>query len=306
MTKRDTLSMLLDNIDNVRAGLYDLRADQPRDLVLERAIHLARALAAKLATIATQDHERDAEAPTGRMDVVVDGHRRDFVFRPDSVGDTGVIEQIFEGRDYDISRFALSNAFERYVEGIRTRGRRPLIIDAGANIGASPIYFLSQYPDAAIVAIEPERQNCELLRTNCAGLDVRLIEGALDSRPGSRFLNDPGRSDWGFQVSNQGLYEVPAVAIPQILQDYPPNAYTPAILKIDIEGSEQEVFSGDVHWLAEMQLVIIELHDWMLPSKATARNFLRAISSFDFDFVHVGENVFCFNNALLRGATEQL
>lgn len=299
MTKRDTLSMLLDNIDNVRAGLYDLRADQPRDLVLERAIHLARALAAKLATIATQDHERDAEAPTGRMDVVVDGHRRDFVFRPDSVGDTGVIEQIFEGRDYDLSRFALSNAFERYVEDIRTRGRRPLIIDAGANIGASPIYFLSQYPDAAIVAIEPERQNCELLRTNCAGLDVRVIEAAIDSRSGTRFLHDPGRSDWGFQVSDHGLYEVPTVSVPQILQDYPSSTYAPAIFKIDIEGSEKALFSGEVGWLATMPLVIIELHDWMLPAEATARNFLRAISAFDFDFIHVGENTFCFNNALL-------
>jgi hypothetical protein len=49
-----------------------------------------------------------------------------------------------------------------------------------------------------------------------------------------------------------------------------------------------------------MPIVIVELHDWMLPGQAVARNFLRAISVLDFDFVHVGENVFCFNNELLR------
>jgi hypothetical protein len=73
-----------------------------------------------------------------------------------------------------------------------------------------------------------------------------------------------------------------------------------AILKIDIEGGEQDLFSGDVSWLPLMPIVIVELHDWMLPGQAVARNFLRAISVLDFDFVHVGENVFCFNNELLR------
>ena len=250
-----------------------------------------------------------------RMDVFVDEERRDFVFRPESVGDIGVIEQIFKRRDYDLTRFALNRDFERYVNSNRAKGRRPLMIDAGANIGASPIYFLSQYPDAAIIAIEPERRNCGLLRANCTGLDVRVIEAAIASQPGSRFLIDPGRGDWGFRVisdrdvSTDGVYvaEVAAVSIGQILHDDPSNDYAPpandyalAIVKIDIEGGEKDLFSGDVSWLETAPLVIVELHDWMLPGEATSRNFLRAISSFDFDFVHVGENAFCFNNTLLR------
>jgi len=238
-------------------------------------------------------------SPTDRMEVVVDNLTRDFVFRSDSIGDNGVIKQIFENGDYDLRRFALNTAFERYIESIRKSDRQPLIIDAGANIGASPIYFLSRYTDATIVAIEPERRNCELLRTNCTDLDVRVIEAALCSGPGKRFLHDPGHSDWGFRVADQGLYEVATVSVSQILADYPLDAYVPAILKIDIEGGEDDLFSRDVDWLERMAVVIIELHDWLLPGEATSRNFLRAISSFDFDFIHVGENAFCFNNALL-------
>ena len=239
----------------------------------------------------------------GRVQVTVDGHVREFIFRLDSVGDTGVIRQIFQRRDYDFSRLASSAVFERYVEGIRAQGRRPLIIDAGANIGASPIYFLSRYQDAAVVAIEPGWSNCIWLRANSVdrGLDVKIIEAAIVSQPGPRFLHDPGRGDWGFRVSSdRGLYEVATVTVPQILRDYSPDKYALTILKIDIEGGEKDLFSGEVDWLKTVPLVIIELHDWMFPGEAVSRNFLRAISAYDFDFVYVGENVFCFNNVLLR------
>lgn len=255
----------------------------------------------------TKKRAKHDSSVTGHLELSVDGLSRDFIFRSDSIGDTGVIKQIFERRDYDLTRFALNAVFEHYLAGIRKSDRRPLIIDAGANIGASPIYFLSQYPDAAIVAIEPERRNCALLRANCTGLDVQIIEAALCSGPGPRFLSDPGRSDWGFQVtaSDQGLYEVAAVSVPQILRDYPSSAYAPAIFKIDIEGGEKDLFSGEVGWLETIPLLIIELHDWMLPGEAAARNFLRAISAFDFDFIYVGENVFCFNNTLLRSVQHE-
>jgi Methyltransferase FkbM domain len=89
-------------------------------------------------------------------------------------------------------------------------------------------------------------------------------------------------------------------SVPQILVDFPPGEYSPLILKVDIEGGEKELFSGECNWLEQIPVVIIELHDWMLPGEANSRNFLKAISSFDFDFVYLNENAFCFNNRLLR------
>jgi FkbM family methyltransferase len=232
--------------------------------------------------------------------VSVNGENREFFFRHESVGDKGVIEQIFQNQDYELSRFSLYESFSRYVEGVESSGRTGLIIDAGANIGASPIFFHSKYPTATIVAIEPERNNCRYLKRNCVGLNVHVIKGALGSKPGTLFLQDPGLGDWGFRVSDHGLYKITITSVPQILEDFPPEKYSPLILKIDIEGGEKELFSGDFGWLEQIPLLIIELHDWMLPGKANSRNFLKAISSFDFDFVFLGENVFCFNNRLLR------
>jgi FkbM family methyltransferase len=230
----------------------------------------------------------------------VNGEVREFFFRGDSIGDKGVVEQIFQNQDYELSRFPLFQRFSDYVERAEGTGRTGLIIDAGANIGASPIFFHSKYPKAAVVAIEPERNNCRYLERNCAGLNIRIIEGAVGSKPGTLFLKDPGLSDWGFRVSDHGLYEVKVVSVPQILEDFPPGKYSPLILKIDIEGGEKELFSRDVGWLEQIPLLIIELHDWMLPGEANSKNFLKAIASYDFDFVYFRENIFCFNNALLR------
>ena len=75
---------------------------------------------------------------------------------------------------------------------------------------------------------------------------------------------------------------------------------SPFILKIDIEGSEEDVFSGDSSWLDQFPCVIIELHDWMLPFSGSSRNFQRAIARLDFDLVQRGENLFCFNRRILK------
>jgi len=235
-----------------------------------------------------------------KISLSINGENRDFFFRADSIGDKVVLEQIFQNRDYELSEFQLYPNFSAHVKRVESAGRTGLIIDAGANIGASPVFFRSRFPTAAIVAIEPERNNCRYLQRNCAGLDVRLIEGALGSRPGTAFLEDPGLSDCGFRVSDRGLYEVKVVSIPRILEDFPPKKFSLLIVKIDIEGGEKELFSQNFGWLQQVPLLIIELHDWMLPGEANSRNFLKAISSYDFDFVYFRENVFCFNNALLR------
>src|SRR5262245_38081103 len=43
-----------------------------------------------------------------------------------------------------------------------------LIIDAGANAGYASVVFLNKYPDARVIAIEPESSNVEMIRKNCS------------------------------------------------------------------------------------------------------------------------------------------
>jgi hypothetical protein len=95
----------------------------------------------------------------------------------------------------------------------------------------------------------------------------------------------------------KNLIAVPSISPQTILTEM--NAHVPMIFKIDIEGAEDYLFSGSTEWLDYFPLVIIELHDWMLPFSGSSRNFLRAVASHDFDFISKNENVFLFNRKIL-------
>jgi hypothetical protein len=67
-------------------------------------------------------------------------------------------------------------------------------------------------------------------------------------------------------------------------------------VKIDIEGFEEELFSKNTEWVDKFPLLVIELHDWMLPRDRTSAHFLTLIATLDRDFVYIGENVFSISN----------
>src|SRR5258706_4718209 len=55
-----------------------------------------------------------------------------------------------------------------------------VIIDAGANIGLSAVFFANQYPEALIVALEPDESNFLILQTNVAPYPlIKPIRAAL-------------------------------------------------------------------------------------------------------------------------------
>jgi len=227
---------------------------------------------------------------------VGEGSKRDFFYRPESVGDKGVIQQIFQNQDYELGHFRLTERLMKLGETESRRGRELLIIDAGANIGAAALYFSFRFTGSKVIAIEPERKNCELLRMNCAGLNIAVVEAALGCEAGKSFPSDHGLSDWGFRTGDTGEYEVDVVSVDQLFEE----KAAPFICKIDIEGGEANLFKRNYSWLERFPLVIIELHDWLLPGEGNSRNFLKAALEFDFDFVYRGENLFCFNNSLLK------
>ena len=228
-----------------------------------------------------------------------------FSYRDDSVGDKGVIRQIFQNKDYGISNWQQGKKlFEYHAE--QSKIRPSLIVDAGANIGASAVYFAKMFSGAVVFAIEPDVMNCHLLEINTIGLNVFNFHGAISSVDGVLALEDPGRSDWGFMTrpivdssSLKNTKKVKSISPSSILDHSSTRNTNPLILKIDIEGGEDDLFAGDTGWLNKFPLIIIELHDWMLPFSGSSRNFIKAVAQHDFDFVHRGENIFLFNRQLL-------
>jgi FkbM family methyltransferase len=229
----------------------------------------------------------------------IDNTNRPFFYRSNSHGDWGVVQQIFQNGDYDLSHFSQTKALHSFYLSLLPSNKTPLIVDAGANIGASVVYFAGLFPKSKILAIEPEAKNCALLKKNCEGLNFALLEGGIGCARGRLYLKDPGRGDWGFVLHTDGEYPVPVFGAEPIIADQIAQGLVPFIFKIDIEGGEAELFRENTSWVRRFPLLIIELHDWLFPGIANSRNFLRAICSLNFDLVIRGENVFCFNNDLL-------
>jgi predicted O-methyltransferase YrrM len=100
-----------------------------------------------------------------------DGRERGFRHRG-TRADLGVIEQIFQQQDYSLKPLQRGAELQALYERIAGAGQAPLILDAGANIGASVLYFAQAFPRARIAALEPARNNFEVLQANIAGLEV--------------------------------------------------------------------------------------------------------------------------------------
>jgi FkbM family methyltransferase len=228
------------------------------------------------------------------------GEKRQFTYR-ENTSDEKVIQQVFAAQHYNLGRLARHQEIMAYLQSMHQAGRRPLIIDAGANIGASSVYLALSFPEAQIVAIEPDAGNFALLSANVEGLKVRCLQAAIASSSGRTRLVDPGIGAWGYRTDPSGAGpEVPTVTVAQVFQENGEPLFHPFLVKIDIEGGERDLFEGDTSWVERTAIVVVELHDWLLPRQRTAIPFLRCVSALDRDFVQIGENVFSIDNRLGR------
>jgi FkbM family methyltransferase len=198
--------------------------------------------------------------------------------------DFDVLTQIFTQREY-----APLDA----LETVRS------IIDCGANVGYSSLYFLNRYPLARVIAVEPDPANAAICRKNLAryGDRAQVIESAVWSHPArlavARGVYRDGR-EWSTRVrevtSGEGASSdhVFAMDMPALLSHCPNGRAD--ILKVDIERSETTVFSNASGWLHRVGNIAIELHD------AECEDiFFASLRGFHCDVMRSGELTVCRN-----------
>lgn len=178
---------------------------------------------------------------------------------------------------------------------VNTKSKPKLVIDAGANVGYSSVYFANRYPSARIIAIEPESDNYRLLKRNVGPYhQVSTVQTALWDRVIPFHVTNQNSGAWAFQV------EEAKVADPGLTTTTTLNRLIAAsreqfidILKIDIEGAERHVFHSNLEWLDYVGTIVIELHDWIVPG--SSNSMWSAISGKRFDVV-ASENVYVLTN----------
>jgi FkbM family methyltransferase len=170
-----------------------------------------------------------------------------------------------------------------------------VIVDAGANVGMATLFFAQRYPQAKILAIEPEASNFEMLKQNCQSLpNITLVRAALWPEHRELKIENPVVDAWAFSISDEcgssdGSPRVPAITVTDILDRLCTDHID--LMKIDIEGSELHLFSRNSDkWLGQVHFIVIELHDRLIPGCSHA--FYSALVSRKFSQELRGENVF--------------
>ena len=138
-----------------------------------------------------------------------------------------------------------------------------LIVDCGANIGLSSYYLLHRYPEARVIAVEPDEANCALCRRNLAAFGERaIVMQAAVWRENRRLRIAPAsrsRGAWALRVEPDDEGPVEGLTLVEILRRAGQTGPVD-LLKIDIEGAETEVFRGSPEWLRITRNIAIELH----------------------------------------------
>lgn len=145
------------------------------------------------------------------------------------------------------------------------------IIDCGANIGLASLYLKRKFPHASIFAIEPESSNFNLLQLNTYGYSkIQCLNAAIWDADVDIRIFDNGGGNASFTVgvsqidtSSTYLATIRGITIKSLLRDIRSDV---DLIKIDIEGSEYELFNAQtIDWIHHVQNVAVEIHESMRP-----------------------------------------
>jgi FkbM family methyltransferase len=139
----------------------------------------------------------------------------------------------------------------------------PLIIDCGANMGLSVLYLSQLYPQAHIVAFEPETAVFDILQKNvqqfAADRNIEIYQKAVwESETTLQFFTDHGMGGSVTAQRDSALpVEVQTVRLADFLQQ------PVDFLKMDIEGAEYTVLKSCGPYLKNVANIFVEYHSYI-------------------------------------------
>lgn len=143
------------------------------------------------------------------------------------------------------------------------------IVDAGAHIGLSALFFARSFPASRIVAIEPAPSNLQLLQRNCAGENsIQILPAALWNRSAELACENAAAATWSYRMFERPPSDTePAIRGMTMEEVFQLTGWAEVdLLKIDIEGAEAELFGESATpWLGRVKAIAIELHDRVRP-----------------------------------------
>jgi FkbM family methyltransferase len=141
-----------------------------------------------------------------------------------------------------------------------TEKEKPVIIDCGANIGISILYFKSKYPNAVITAIEADPIIATILQNNLLNnnIQVEIIQKAIWSNSNELIQFGSSGDDSGSIFNLVNAKEVETIKLNDLFEKYE----EVDLLKIDIEGAEIEALKNGNINLTKIKRAFVEFHSF--------------------------------------------
>ncbi len=162
-------------------------------------------------------------------------------------GDFATLRQVIWDKEYDFN-----------LDEVQS------VIDLGANIGISTLVLANKFPEAHVIALEPEKNNFQLLQLNTSTKkNIKILNAAVWYQDGKVNIIDDTVKSNEFKVTNSSKSikneMIESISISSLMNRF--NFLKIDLLKIDIEGAEEDIFvKGDLSWLSKIRCCIIEIH----------------------------------------------
>lgn len=133
------------------------------------------------------------------------------------------------------------------------------IIDAGANIGVTSLYFAARYPNARIIAVEPHPENFALLQAN-ASREPRItaVRACVTGLARQEVYITTTGPVWGYKMNTAGRGEkVRGASLAELMTEY--GFPRIDLLKVHVEGAERQIFAHGA-FLPNTRCILAQLH----------------------------------------------
>jgi FkbM family methyltransferase len=213
-----------------------------------------------------------------------------FFYKKNKVVSDTIFDFRIFGYDYSALYFLFDEVFMSNEYYFKYETDEPVIIDCGANIGTSVLYFKKLFPKSKIIAFEANPHTYKLLEKNVSEnnlINVELINLALfDKETEISFFIGENIGTLVGSINKERGGETELKVKTQKLSNYLKNIDAVDLIKIDVEGAEINIINDLVNsnCLNKAKEYIIEYHHNIKDDKSSLSSFLQKFELNGFNY----------------------